>query len=168
MGAASTAELDAVLEHYRQGRAETSVVDGGGEPDRQDVAGTTTVAGTAGSGTESVTPRGVANSADILAGTDYAYDLHHPKSILHMALEVTRGARNEDYGHPLDDYTRTAAMWTAYLGHEVTAEQAMGCMILVKMSRLAHTPGHMDSLVDVAGYADCMHRANLEAIRRNG
>lgn len=157
MGDVSTAELDAVLNHYRQGRAETPVDEGVSDLDRHEDAGNTTVADTSGSGT---------NPADILVGTDYAYDFHHPASILHMALEVTRGARNEDYGHPLDDYTRTAAMWTAYLGHEVTAEQAMGCMILVKMSRLAHTPGHMDSLVDVAGYADCMHRANVEATRR--
>lgn len=61
--------------------------------------------------------------------------------------------RQAVYGHPADDYARTAAMWSAYLGVEVTALQAQMCMVLVKVSRLANTPTHRDLLVDIAGYA---------------
>lgn len=80
------------------------------------------------------------------------------RSVLDEAIELTRGDRNRDYGHPSDDYGRSAAMVSAYLGHPVTARQLMGCMILVKMSRQAHTPDHWDSAVDIAGYADCIGR----------
>ena len=74
-------------------------------------------------------------------------------NILYEADKLTSGDRGRDYGHPLDDYTRTAALWSAYLGLTVTAEQAQVCMMLVKISRLKNSPAHHDSLVDIAGYA---------------
>lgn len=74
-------------------------------------------------------------------------------TILQEAAQLTAGARNESYGHPLDDYTRTAGMWSAFLGVEVTAEQAQLMMCMVKISRLRNSPRHRDSLVDLAGYA---------------
>jgi hypothetical protein len=81
------------------------------------------------------------------------------ESILMEAARLTRADRNKTYGHPLDDYLRTAALWTAYLGTHIDYQQAMVCMMLVKISRLAHSPEHRDSIVDVAGYADCLARA---------
>lgn len=74
-------------------------------------------------------------------------------TILEVAAQLTAGDRNESYGHPLDDYTRTAGMWSAFLGVEITAEQAQLMMCLVKISRLHNSPRHRDSLVDLAGYA---------------
>lgn len=74
-------------------------------------------------------------------------------TILDEAAKLTSQDRQAVYGHPADDYARTAAMWSAYLGVEVTALQAQMCMVLVKVSRLANTPTHRDSLVDIAGYA---------------
>lgn len=86
---------------------------------------------------------------------------------LERALKLVRGDRGRDYGRPRDDYGRTAALWSAYLGVPVTAEQAAVCMILVKVSRLAHSPGHADSIVDIAGYAavveDCADAAKMDA-----
>lgn len=81
------------------------------------------------------------------------------ESILLEALRLTRGNRNADYGHPLDDFTRTAALWSAFLGTPVDYRQAIVCMMLVKVSRLGHTPEHHDSIVDLAGYADCLAMA---------
>lgn len=75
------------------------------------------------------------------------------QTVLEEAAELTAGDRQNAYGHPADDYARTAAMWSAYLGHEVTPLQAQMCMALVKVSRLANSPRHRDSLVDIAGYA---------------
>lgn len=74
-------------------------------------------------------------------------------NILHEADRLTSGDRNKSYGHPLTDYTRTARLWSAILGIEVTALQAQLCMCAVKISRLCHSPDHIDSLTDLAGYA---------------
>ncbi|MGK2965525.1 MAG: DUF6378 domain-containing protein [Tepidiformaceae bacterium] len=76
--------------------------------------------------------------------------------VLAPAMLAVHGERGETYGHPSDDFGRTAALWTAYLGVAVTAEQVGICLALVKVSRLAATPGHKDSLVDLAGYAECV------------
>jgi hypothetical protein len=86
-------------------------------------------------------------------------------TILEEAQFLTRGNRNSDYGHPLDDYIRTAKIWSAILGIEITAEQAMLCMIGVKLSRQCHRPKR-DNLVDICGYADCVDRAMEERERR--
>ena len=88
-------------------------------------------------------------------------------SILDVAHELVHGERGATYGHPLDDYTRTAKLWSAILGIEVTAEQAILCMIAVKMSRLCNTMEHEDSVVDCAGYAECLSMVVKERARRN-
>jgi hypothetical protein len=77
------------------------------------------------------------------------------------AIEETHrlvyGARNETYGHPYEDYTKTAAFMSIILGTEVTPEQAILCMIAVKMSRELHNPKR-DNRVDMAGYAECLQK----------
>jgi hypothetical protein len=78
-------------------------------------------------------------------------------TILEEAQKLVYGDRNAAYGHPHDDYTRTAKIWSAILGIDVTPLQACLCMIGVKISREVH--GHRrDTLVDIAGYADCCQR----------
>ena len=74
------------------------------------------------------------------------------QSILAEALELVEGDRNDAYGHPADDFARTAAIWSAILGTPVTASQVGLCMIGVKLSRETHQPKR-DNLVDIAGYA---------------
>ena len=76
--------------------------------------------------------------------------------VLAPAMLAVHGERGETYGHPRDDFGRTARLWAAYLGVPVTPEQVGICLALVKVSRLAATPGHRDSLVDLAGYAECV------------
>ena len=78
--------------------------------------------------------------------------------ILDEAKSLTDGDRQEDYGHPADDFARTALMWTGILGgklregSEVTAMDVPLCMIAVKLARQAHRDKR-DNLVDIAGYA---------------
>ena len=74
-------------------------------------------------------------------------------NILQEADKLTSGDRQKAYGHPLEDYRRTAKLWSAILGMEVTALQAQLCMCAVKISRLCNSSEHRDSLVDLAGYA---------------
>jgi hypothetical protein len=71
---------------------------------------------------------------------------------------VRNGERQAVYGHPADDFRRTAAMWSVTFGVEVTPLQVAIAMGQLKMSRLIGTPGHRDSIVDLIGYAVCYER----------
>lgn len=73
------------------------------------------------------------------------------ETVLEEAGRLVYGDRQEAYGHPADDYERTALIWSAILGFPVTAKQAALCMVGVKLSREAHRPGR-DNRVDGAGY----------------
>ena len=80
------------------------------------------------------------------------------RSILAEAGDVVHGARRKEYGSPLENHTRTARLWSAYLGADVTAEDVCMLNALQKISRQKHAPKR-DNLVDLAGYA-----ANVELI----
>lgn len=80
--------------------------------------------------------------------------------ILATANSLINGDRNSAYGAPYDDFSRTAAMWNGYGatgpgGRPFRAHDVGILLILMKTSRLAHMPGHMDSYTDIAGYAGC-------------
>lgn len=95
------------------------------------------------------------------------------ESILEEAQRITHGDRNVDYGHPLDDYLKTAAFWTTALrgagllkdGAEVSPELAALMMCLVKISRQINAPKR-DNAVDLAGYAWVAHECVEERARR--
>lgn len=74
------------------------------------------------------------------------------ETILEEAQRLVYGDRQAAYGHPADDFNRTALMWTAILGTAVDAKQAALCMCAVKISREVNAPKR-DNLVDLAGYA---------------
>ena len=74
-------------------------------------------------------------------------------SILLEAQKLVHGKRNEDYGLPYHDFSRTAKIWSAILDKEVTPEQEALCMIGVKMSRECDRPKRA-TRVDMAGYAE--------------
>ena len=73
--------------------------------------------------------------------------------ILAHAAALVDGPRNDDYGDPVDNHERIAALWAVILGHVVSAEQVAMCLIQLKMSRLMQNPRHADSWVDICGYA---------------
>lgn len=75
------------------------------------------------------------------------------ESTLQEAQRLVHGDRGVAYGHPLDDFSRTAAMWSAILDHPVSAEQVGLCMCAVKISRQCNMPKR-DNMVDLAGYAE--------------
>lgn len=80
------------------------------------------------------------------------------ESVLDEAKRITATVRHGDYGHPADDFARTARMWSGILasklreGEQVTAMDVPLCMIAVKLARQAHRHKR-DNLVDIAGYA---------------
>ena len=69
----------------------------------------------------------------------------------HAADVVTR--RRRECGEPTDLFSDIAKRWSLVLGVEVTPAKAVLCLLDVKMARLARDPRHLDSQVDVAGYA---------------
>lgn len=90
---------------------------------------------------------------DAAAAAAYAKAFEQKEiSVLEEAQELVYGVRQQDYGHPAVNWSRTATLFSAILGVTVTAEQAALCMIAVKLARQVHKPSR-DNLVDIAGYA---------------
>jgi len=93
------------------------------------------------------------------------------ETILEEAQRLTSGDRNRDYGCALDDYMRTAEIWTALLRHKLKPgesiqwDDAIRCMIGVKLSRDVHSMSR-ENMVDTAGYAICRFEALKEERRR--
>lgn len=82
-----------------------------------------------------------------------------PKTLLQQAHEIIHGDREQTYGDPGKNLRTIAAYWSIHLSRttgveiELTATDVCGMMILLKQARLANTPNHRDSLMDIAGYA---------------
>ena len=61
-------------------------------------------------------------------------------------------SRGAVYGHPYYNHKRIADLWSAYLDYPIQPHEAALCMALVKVSRLAETPSHEDSITDFISY----------------
>ena len=61
--------------------------------------------------------------------------------------------RRDVYGDPVTSMTAIAQRWSITLEHPITPAQVALCLIDLKLARLAHQPDHLDSMVDIAGYA---------------
>lgn len=75
--------------------------------------------------------------------------------ILAEANKITNGARQEHYGSPEDNFANIAMLWQCHTGKSVTPVDVAIMMILLKVARLKADPLHMDSWVDICGYAAC-------------
>jgi hypothetical protein len=75
--------------------------------------------------------------------------------LLQHAAAIVRD-RRRNYGDPADLFERVATRWSQVIGCKVTATQVGLCLLDLKLARLAHDPRHLDSLVDVVGYAACL------------
>lgn len=72
-----------------------------------------------------------------------------------QAAESIGYDRTDDYGHPVASFDRIALMWSAITGADISAQQVAHMMICLKVSRLQTNPNHLDSYVDIVGYARC-------------
>jgi len=86
-------------------------------------------------------------------------------SVLMEAYNLTRGDRGSDYGHPLDDFAKTAMMWSAITGATVTEEMVAMMMTCLKISRELNRHKR-DNLVDACGYMSTIEMINEERKRR--
>lgn len=81
------------------------------------------------------------------------------KTLLQQAHEVIHGDREQTYGDAGKNLRVIAEYWSIHLtattGEKITLTPAdvCGMMILLKQARLANSPNHRDSLLDIAGYA---------------
>ena len=71
--------------------------------------------------------------------------------VLHTAIELCNGQREEDYGSPAESMGVVAHMWSAYVGYEITARDVCNMMALLKIARLRNGT-HEDSAADAAAY----------------
>jgi len=91
------------------------------------------------------------------------------QQLLSKALATVTGPRRKDYGTPLENFRTIADLWTPYLrrrgllpeGREIEPSDIAAMMALTKLARLAQSPTHYDSILDLAGYAAC-HAACVE------
>lgn len=71
------------------------------------------------------------------------------------AEHITTQDRNNHYGPPTQDFTRTAQLWASYLNHPIQPHDVAAMMILLKISRISWSPHVRDHWLDIAGYAAC-------------
>jgi len=86
------------------------------------------------------------------------------KDVLDTAIAAVAD-RGLNYGKPEDNFRRIAEMWNAHLRIRdlenastrpvLNSGDVAIMMILMKVARLENTPAHLDSWVDIAGYAAC-------------
>lgn len=72
--------------------------------------------------------------------------------LLQNALTIVE-ERGQSYGDATTLFNQIAKRWSLTLGVQVSAEQVVLCMLDLKLARLSNDPTHVDSMVDVAGYA---------------
>jgi hypothetical protein len=77
--------------------------------------------------------------------------MNGPELLEHAAGVVTR--RRREYGEPVELFDHIARRWSLTLGTKVSPAQVALCLIDLKLARLVRDPKHLDSVVDVAGYA---------------
>jgi Domain of unknown function (DUF6378) len=77
--------------------------------------------------------------------------MNGPELLEHASGIVNR--RRRDYGEPVELFEAVAARWSLTLGAKISPAQVVLCLLDLKLARLARDPKHLDSVVDVAGYA---------------
>lgn len=85
-----------------------------------------------------------------------ASQLETRASILEAARRCVCGEREGEYGTPEDSFSTIARLWSAYCEDRDFSADDVACMMaLLKIARIIHNPGHMDSWVDGCGYLAC-------------
>jgi len=96
------------------------------------------------------------------------------ENLLKESDALIHGARNSDYGHPLDDFSDTADYWTTWCHardllqepKSFTPEDVAMMMVLLKISREGRRH-KQDNLIDGPGYFGTLGMVLAERMRRN-
>lgn len=95
---------------------------------------------------------------------DIGEDFPLTTSILKEAHTIIYGDREKTYGHPSKNLELIAAYWSQHLSAaknvkiSLTYEDVAVMMILLKSARLANSPDHKDTQVDICGYTALLER----------
>jgi len=93
------------------------------------------------------------------------------EQLLTDAIKAVTQDRNNSYGPPTQDFSRTAEMlnamgfgWNGYgeVDGQIEPYHVALIMIVLKLSRLAWDSENEDSWLDIAGYASCGYECVLE------
>ena len=96
-----------------------------------------------------------------------------PGDAAYAAWQLTKGPRQDQYGHPWDDYNHVRRLFSTLTNykHNLTVQEAILFMVCVKMARLMKSLNiekmHEDSLVDAIGYLNCLHMADAKETLRD-
>jgi hypothetical protein len=89
--------------------------------------------------------------------------------IAREALGLVSGPRQRDYGPPEQNFERICRLWNDHMinrglipNDRLEPLDVAAFMVLMKLARLAETPDHRDSVVDMAGYALCYAELALQ------
>lgn len=85
------------------------------------------------------------------------FDWAGADAMIAEAVRITSTDRHDQYAPPEDNFANIARVWTALLGHEVSAADVARCMIGVKLVRDAYKPKR-DNRVDGVGYWRTLER----------
>jgi hypothetical protein len=75
--------------------------------------------------------------------------------VLDTAKEYIMNDRAATHGNAEDSFAAIAALWSAYIGEDISPIDVAAMMILLKTARIKANPRHDDNWVDIAGYAAC-------------
>jgi type I restriction-modification system DNA methylase subunit len=97
--------------------------------------------------------------------------------MLRHAASLVGGQRAKDYGDKTENHQRIADLWNYWMEasrdcrmvdtNSITAYDVSIMMLLLKVARLMHTPGHSDSHVDIAGYASIAEEISRTQEKKN-
>lgn len=83
-------------------------------------------------------------------------------TVLDAAGKAVNGTRDVAYGQPEDNFKRIARLINAHLKNrfddsapEINEVDVAVILMLVKQGRLGGNQSHLDSYIDIAGYAAC-------------
>jgi hypothetical protein len=71
------------------------------------------------------------------------------------AIKSVTDERGKNYGHPSRNFRRAAALQAVVEECRDPLARVALANIVAKVARLIETPDHLDSWVDIAGYARC-------------
>lgn len=88
----------------------------------------------------------------VLVKAPTKYQPPSDENVAETAQRLVGGDRQDQYGHPIEDFTRTAGAINALYGTDFGPRDIPIIMTCVKLSRVIQSPNKRDSIVDAIGY----------------